>query len=139
MEVHPEDQYPHKELTELLINAAMSVHNSLKNGLKENIYENAVCVELLHLNIQYNQQKAFPVHYREKLVGKLIPDLIAENAVIVDAKCVEAISAEHISQMLGYLTITGLEIGLIINFNHRSLEVKRIAKLKNYIPPKLQS
>jgi len=128
----PEKQYPHSELTEQIISCAQLVHNTLKNGLNEKIYENSLCVEFPHRNIFFSQQAQFPVSYRNKPVGKLIPDLIVAENVIVDTKVVEDFNASHTSQILSYLNITGLEVGLLLNFKHASLKIKRITKLNNY-------
>ena len=110
----------------------MTVHGTLKGGLYEKIYENALCIELAEMGLSFAQQEEFEVHYKNQFVGKLIPDLIVENKVIVDTKSTESINGNHISQMLSYLSITGLEIGLIINFKNQSLKFKRISKLKDY-------
>jgi GxxExxY protein len=71
------------------------------------------------------QQKNFPVHYDGKFIGKLIPDLIVAD-VVVDAEVVTAFTADHVAQMLGYLNITGLPVGLLLNFRYRKLQIKRV-------------
>lgn len=110
----------------------MTVHRELKGGLNEKIYENALCIELQHQNIPYSQQTEFPVQYRGNEVGKLIPDLLVHNNVIVEAKSVDCLNGAHYSQILSYLAITGLEVGLLINFRNQSLEFKRVSNLNNY-------
>ena len=75
-----------------------------------------------------NQNTLF--FYRNKIVGKLIPDLIVDERVVVDTKVVENFTNSHISQILSYLNITGFEVGLLLNFKHSSLGIKRIAKFK---------
>ena len=116
----------HAELTERIIGAAMEVHRGLRNGLDEKLYENALCLEFADLGIHFDQQKRFPVFYKNRPIGNLIPDLIVDDAVFVDTKVVDAFNDAHISQMLGYLNITGLKVGLLINFKHASIKVKRI-------------
>jgi GxxExxY protein len=116
----------HKGLTERIIGAAMEIHSDLRNGLDEKIYENSLCVEFSLLGIDFDQQKQFQVLYKGRQVGKLIPDLIVDNSVIVDTKVVECFTDAHLSQMIGYLRITGLRVGLLINFKHASIKVKRI-------------
>lgn len=120
------DDSLHSELTERIIGAAMEVHGSLRNGLNERIYENALCVEFALLGIHFEQQKQYQVLYKERPVGKLTPDLIVADAVIVDTKVVDCFNDAHISQMIGYLKITGLRVGLLINFKQASIKVKRI-------------
>ena len=116
----------HAELTERIIGSAMEVHRELRNGLDEKLYENALCIEFADQGIFFDQQKRYTVFYKERPIGNLIPDLIIENSVIVDAKVVEAFNDAHISQMIGYLKITGLRVGLLLNFKHASLKIKRI-------------
>ena len=128
----PDKEYPHQALTKQIIGAAMTVHRELKGGLNEKIYENALCIELEHQNIPFSQQTEFPVHYRGNEVGKLIPDLLVSNNVIVEAKSVDGLNGAHYSQILSYLAITGLEVGILINFKNQSLEFKRVSKLNNY-------
>ena len=116
----------HAGLTERIIGAAMEVHRELRNGLDEKLYENALCIEFAEREIFFEQQKTHIVFYKTKPIGKLVPDLIVDQVVIVDTKVVEAFNDAHISQMLGYLKITGLKVGLLLNFKHASLKVKRI-------------
>jgi len=121
--------YPHAELTKQIIGAAMSVHRELGPGLDEKIYENALCVELAGQSLDFTQQQSFPVHYRGHFVGKLITDLIVERAVVVETKVADAISDAHIAQTLGYLSITKLQVGLVLNFKTPALTFKRVANL----------
>jgi GxxExxY protein len=132
MRFDPTD-YPHSELTERIIGAAMAAHRELGPGLDEKIYENSLCIEFAEQRIHFTQQEVFPVHYRGRYVGKLITDLIADSKVIVETKVVEHILDVHIAQVLSYLSITGLQIGIILNFKPASLAIKRVANtyLKN--------
>ncbi|MEI6177261.1 MAG: GxxExxY protein [Verrucomicrobiota bacterium] len=117
------------ELTERIIGAAMTVHRTLGPGLAESIYENALCLEFSAQSIHFSQQQRFPVSYRGHIVGTLITDLIADQKVIVEAKVAESILDIHIAQTLSYLSITKLQIGLILNFKHLSLGFKRVANI----------
>lgn len=116
----------HAELTERIIGAAMEVHRELRNGLDEKLYENALCIEFSQRGVFFEQQKTYTVFYKNRPIGNLIPDLIVEKCVIVDTKVVESFNDAHVSQMIGYLKITGLKVGLLLNFKHASLKVKRI-------------
>jgi GxxExxY protein len=116
----------HQELTQRIIGAAMEVHCELRNGLDEKLYENALCIEFAEMGINFSQQQRFCVMYKKRLIGTLIPDLIVENLVIVDTKVVDEFNDEHLSQMIGYLKITGLKVELLLNFKHASLKIKRI-------------
>jgi GxxExxY protein len=121
--------HPHMELTEKIIGAAMAVHRELAPGLDEKIYENSLCLEFASMGLDFTQQEHFPVHYRGRVVGRLITDLIVEQRVIVDTKVVESFTDTHIAQVLGYLSITGLQVGLLLNFKHASLKLKRVANV----------
>lgn len=122
-------QYPHSELTAAIIAAANEVHADLRPGLDEVMYERAMCIEFSERSIEFSQQSKSPVQYKGRFLGNLIPDLIVREKVIVDLKVVDAFNDTHIAQMLGYLNITGLEIGLLINFKHAKLQIKRVANL----------
>ena len=68
------------------------------------------------------------MHYKEHEIGTLIPDLIVDQLVIVDTKVVSAFNASHIAQMTGYLSHTGLRLGLVLNFKNAKLQWKRVVK-----------
>ncbi len=106
----------------------MKVLNTLRPGLNEKLYENALLIELVNRGHRVNQQKSFPVHYAGRFIGRLIPDLIVDECVIVDAKVADAMAQEQIAQMLGYLAITGLELALLLNFKRSKLEFKRVIR-----------
>jgi GxxExxY protein len=116
----------HKELSEAIIGAAMTVLNVLKPGLNEKIYENALVIELRKHGHKVDQQRRFPVYYEGTLVGELTPDLIVDDQVIADPKIVSAFNESHQAQMIGYLQITGLKLALLLNFKNAKLDCKRI-------------
>jgi len=115
-----------KELVFKIIGCAMEVHNELGHGLREKTYERALCREFGLADISYDQQAVYPVFYKGEQIDEYIPDLIVESRVVVDAKTVEAICDEERGKMLNYLKITGLKVGLLINFKHPKLEWERI-------------
>lgn len=122
-------------MTSEIIASAQAVHEELRPGLDEKLYERAICIEFAERSIHFAQQSVFEVIYKSRYIGNLIPDLIVDNRVIVDLKVVEAFTDSHIAQMLGYLNITGLEVGLLINFKHARLQIKRIANLQSRRQP----
>ena len=122
------EEFPHQELSHTIIGAAMKVLNELKPGLDEKLYENALVIELRKQGHKVDQQKQFPVFYDGQEIGKLVPDLIVDDAVIVDPKVVTAFNETHIAQMIGYLAITGLRLALLLNFKNAKLEVKRVVR-----------
>jgi GxxExxY protein len=109
-----------------IIGAAFSVLKELGHGLDEKPYENALVVELGLCGISYDQQKRFSVLYKNVQVAEFIPDLIAFDSVIVDAKAIDGITDHERGQMISYLRITKLKVGLIINFKRAKLEWERI-------------
>jgi GxxExxY protein len=118
----------HKELSASIIGAAMTVLNTLKPGLDEKLYENALVIELRKRGHVVDQQSRFQVHYDGQVIGTLIPDLIVDKQVIVDPKVVTGFNEAHQAQMIGYLTITGLSLALLLNFKNAKLEWKRIVR-----------
>ena len=82
-----------------------------------------------------HQQKAFEVIYKETLVGKYVPDLICWDKIIVDTKTIEDITDYERGKMLNYLRITGMELGLLLNFKHRKLEWERIVLTRSREKP----
>jgi len=118
----------HKELSESIIGAAMTVLNALKPGLEEKLYERALVIELQKRAHRVEQQQQFPVSYEGELIGTLIPDLIVDDQVIADPKVVTAFSDTNVAQMLGYLNITGLQLALLLNFKDARLQLKRVVR-----------
>ncbi|MCK5843114.1 MAG: GxxExxY protein [Victivallales bacterium] len=105
---------------------AMEVLNELGHGLLEKPYENALVVEFGLRGIPVQQQPHFDVLYKGISVGEYIPDLITHGQLVVDTKVIDRITNHEIGQMMNYLKITGLKVGLIINFKHAKLEWKRV-------------
>jgi GxxExxY protein len=114
------------ELTHSIIGASFEVLNEIGHGLHEKPYENALVVELGLREIPVNQQTRYPVLYKSVQVGEYVPDLIANSSVIVDTKVIERITDIERGQMLNYLRIIKLGVGLIINFHKPKLEWERI-------------
>lgn len=117
---------PHAQLTFAIIGCAMEVLNTLGHGLQEKPYENALVVEFGLKGIPSEQQKRFQVDYKTVMVGEFVPDLIAGQVVVVDTKVIDRITDLERGQMLNYLRITGLKVGLIINFKRAKLEWERV-------------
>lgn len=118
------------ELIFRLNGAAMTILNTLGHGLREKTYERALCVELTHLDISFDQQKCYPVIYREVKIDEYIPDLEIEGALLLDTKVVAKIGDIEVGQMLNFLKISNKALGLIQNYKHPTLEW-RVVHLKN--------
>jgi GxxExxY protein len=124
----------HEELSGKIIGSAMGVLNELRPGLDEKLYERAMIIELKHRGHCVSVQRSFPVSYRGGLIGNLIPDLIVDDAVIVDPKVVSCFTDTHVAQMIGYLNITRLDLALLMNFKNARLEWKRVLRLQEPDP-----
>ena len=115
-----------KAETENIIGFAFEVLNELGHGLNEKIYENSLVVLFKQNAIAFDQQRRFPVYFRRVQVGEFVPDLIAFGTVIVDTKVIDRITDHERGQMLNYLRITKLKVGLILNFKNARLEFERV-------------
>jgi len=104
-------------LTFKIIGAAIEVHRILGPGLLEGVYEDALCIELEERKIVFERQKPIEIKYKGRNIGNLVTDLIVENRVIVELKSVETLLPVHETQLLTYLKLTSLNVGLLINFN----------------------
>ncbi len=120
------EDFPCKAETHAIIGFAFAVLNELGHGLNEKLYENSLVVEFKRAGIAFDQQRRFEVLYKGEYVGEHIPDLLAYGMVVVDAKCIDRITDHERGQMMNYLRITKLPVGLILNFKHAKLEYERI-------------
>ena len=115
-----------KEEVFQIVGAAMEVLNGIGHGLHEKPYENALVVEFKLRAIPMQQQPCFPLNYKGVQVGEFVPDLIAFDAVVVDAKVIDQITDHERGQMLNCLRITAKRVGVILNFKHARLEWERV-------------
>lgn len=122
------DKLIHPEISEAIIGSAMKVLNTLKPGLNEKAYENALVIELRKRGHKVDQQKRFDVRYEGELVDVLVPDVVVDDIVIADPKVVESFTPTHVAQMEGYLAITHLRLALLLNFKFVDLRWKRIIR-----------
>ena len=106
------------EISSKIIGAAIEVHKQLGPGLLESTYETCLAYELKQMELDVKQQQALPVVYKEvKLDAGYRIDLLVENKVIVEIKSVDALADIHTAQLLTYLKLKDLKLGLLINFN----------------------
>ena len=112
--------------TEIIIGFAFDVLNEVGHGLNEKIYENSLVVLFKQNGIAFDQQRRFPVFFRGTQFGEFAPDLIVFGSVIADAKVIDRITERERGQMLNYLRITKLRVGLILNFKNARLEWERV-------------
>ncbi len=117
------------ELTSKILECAYTVHSALGPGLLESAYEECLFYELKQSGLKVERQKVLPLVYKEvKLDAGYRIDLFVEDRVVIELKSVEAINDVHIAQVLTYLKLSECKIGLLINFNVKSLKngIKRL-------------
>ncbi len=114
-----------------LVGCAFEVLNELGSGLLEKPYENALVVECGLRGIPVDQQTSFSVKYKEHPVGVYRPDLVAFGKLIVDTKVIDRITNVERAQIINYLKITQLTVGLILNFKRPKLEWERVILSSN--------
>ena len=115
-----------EEKTYQIIGCAMSVLNELGHGFFEKVYENALAIELAGRNIPFQKQQKFNVSYKNQIVGEYIPDFVIFNEIILEIKTIDRITNIEKGQVLNYLKVTGLSVGLILNFKNPKLEWERV-------------
>ena len=111
-----------------IIGAAMEVHNEVGPGLREKPYENALVIALRDKGFDVQSQKAYPIRFRGQIVGDCIPDIAVNSDFLIDVKSIDKIGENELAQMLNYLRIAELKVGLVINFKNSKLDWKRVVK-----------
>jgi GxxExxY protein len=130
------DTAGHQELTEQIIGCGIRVHDALGPGLFESIYTRCLVIELRASGFEVDTTRRIPVTYRGQDIGAVFcPDIIVNNAVLVELKAVDALVRVHKTQVITYLKVTGLRVGLLINFNVDKLTdgVRRVARPDLYL------
>ena len=116
-----------RRLTERILGAAFEVGNTLGAGFLEKVYERALLRELASSGLKVRAQVSYRVDYKGHNVGDYFADIVVEESVLVELKCVDRLAPEHTAQCLNYLRASGLELCLLINFQHPKIEWKRLA------------
>jgi GxxExxY protein len=110
-------------LTHQVIAAAIAIHRKFGPGLLESVYTPCLAQELLEMGLDVEIGKALPLEHKGLTIKRaFVLDLLIENRVIVEVKCVDRIAEVHVAQVVTYLRLTGLSVGLIINFNVTTLK-----------------
>jgi len=109
------------QISKIIVDAAVEVHSTLGGpGLLESIYEEALCWELQHRKMDVQRQKSIPINYKgHVLANPLRVDLLINRRVIVECKAISEYHSIYEVQTLTYLRLTGLKLGLVINFGER--------------------
>ena len=112
-----------------IVGAAIEVLQELGHGIHEKPYERALAVEFRLRDLPYQQQTPFDIVYKKVRVGQFTPDLVVLGKIIVDTKVIDRITNHERGQMLNYLKITGLPVGVILNFRYAKLEWERLVNV----------
>ncbi len=115
----------HGKLTEQIIGCALQVYRVLGPGFLESVYQNALAHELRKAGLRVGCKQKLKVIYDQIVVGVFAPDMMVEDVVIIENKAVQALSSAHEVQLVNYLTATGIDIGLLLNFGGSRMEFKR--------------
>jgi len=115
-----------ESLIHKVIGAVYEVSNVLGAGFLEKVYERALFKELHHVGLNVQTQASFPVTYKGDRVGEYFADLLVEEYLVVEIKCVEQFSSQHLAQCLNYLKASGKQVALLINFQRPKVEFKRV-------------
>ena len=118
-----------EELTGKIIGCAMRVHRTLGSGFLESVYQNALAHELKKAGLEIACEVPLHVVYDGVVVGEFAADMLVSGKVIVENKAVQKLCSAHEVQVVNYLTATGVDVGLLLNFGSSELEFKRKYRL----------
>lgn len=123
-------EYKHSEITGAIIAAALEVHKEMGAGFQEVIYQRALELELIIRKIHFSREVEMLVFYKGSEVGLRRVDFLVNDIISVELKALTKLEDVHLAQGLNYLEAYNLEVGLLINFGSKSLEVKRLYNTK---------
>ena len=116
----------HDQITQKIIGCAMQVHSTLGSGFQEIIYQRALSIEMNYAGLHFEREKEMPIFYRNEIIGKRRVDFFVANCVMVEIKAVSQLEDVHKAQAINYLEAYHMEVGLLLNFGGRSLEIRRL-------------
>jgi GxxExxY protein len=119
----------HEDLTQQLIGCAISVHRALGSGYLESVYQAALTHEFTKTRLPFERERRLRVTYDGVVVGDFIADFVVSHTILVEIKSVLTLGVAHEIQLVNYLTATGLDIGLLINFGTDRVQTKRKHRL----------
>ena len=112
-------------LSQKVIGEALHVHRVLGPGFLESIYQNALLNRLKKVGLKVQSEQSLPVYFEGDIVGNFVTDVIVEGRLLLELKAVSALVSPHEVQLVNYITATKIEVGLLLNFGSKSLEIKR--------------
>ena len=119
------------DLAGQVIGSAMKVHSALGPGFLESVYQNALAYELRDAGYKVELEKDITVKYRGQVVGEFTADMLVNDRLIVENKAILALAKAHEVQLVNYLTATGIDEGLLLNFGASKLEYKKKFRILN--------
>ena len=114
------------DLSYQVIGAAMEVHNELGPGFPEKVYHEALMIALAERNLPAEKESPFMAEFHNQPVGEFRLDVLVDEALVVELKALDELDSKHQQQVISYLTVTGREVGLLLNFGTQRLQQKRI-------------
>jgi GxxExxY protein len=119
-------QYYREKETYKIIGICMGVHKNLGPGLLEIVYKDALEIEFKENNIPFEREKEYSIEYKGIILPhKFYADFIINEDIVLEVKAIKEFSSEHIAQILNYIKLSSSEVGLLINFQTKSLQYKR--------------
>ena len=115
----------YEEITERVIGCAYRVYNRMGFGFLESVYEKCMAIELRNEGLTASCQQPITVRYCGQVVGEFVADIVVADVIIVELKSVRRVVKAHEIQLVNYLVVTQKDVGLILNFGERGVEVKR--------------
>ena len=123
---------PHSQLSSTILESCFEVMNELGIGFLESVYKNALFLALREKGLFVETEKSFVVYFKKQKVGLYKADIIVENLVVIELKCCKSLLPEHQAQVINYLAASNLPIGLLVNFNNKQLDYKRLYHPKHH-------
>lgn len=118
--------YLYSDITGKIIRAFYNVYNKLGFGFLEKVYEKSMMIELKRLGLKAENQKKIQVFYDDVQVGEYYADIVINDCVIVELKAAENIIPEHEAQLVNYLRVTDIEVGLLLNFGKTPQKSRKV-------------
>ncbi len=116
----------HFNLTGKIIKCRFEIMKELGSGFLESVYKNALFIAMRQDGICVSTERSYDVVFRQQKIGRYVADLVVEDSVIIELKCCSCLSQDHQAQLINYLKVSDIPIGLLINFGNTKLEYKRL-------------
>ena len=124
------EDFKYTVLTGKIIGCAMEVHKILGSGFQESIYQKAMAIEMQIQGIPFNREFAMPVFYKSRQISTRRVDFLVNQNISTELKAVHTLDDSHLAQAINYLEAFNLEVGLLLNFGSKSLQIRRLINAK---------